>query len=60
MYDGSSKWWDTWRKYQGDNVNPKSFRSWTKKQILAMWECQFGVRRFFILDWWRVKLGRWV
>ena len=38
-------------------IDPGPFHKTTKWMILHLWRDLFGWRRFFIIDWWLVKLG---
>lgn len=33
------------------------FNKYVRKEILKIWKICFGIERFFILDWWIIKLG---
>ena len=34
-----------------------NFSKQTKKILFGLWRSLFGIRRFFLVDWWRFKLG---
>ena len=40
-----------------DGPPPPPFKKWVRKICLIAWKDLFGWRRYFIVDWWRVKLG---
>ena len=35
----------------------RPFKKYVRKTMLQLWKSAFGLRRFFMIDWWRLKLG---
>jgi len=35
-----------------------AFASFTRNCLLATYKSTFGIRRFFLLDWWKLKLSK--
>lgn len=40
------------------NLKIESFHHFTKEMLLILYKDIFGIKRYLVADWWKVKIGR--